>query len=309
MGKAELHRVRLRADAVRLPAALLLAGGVPAAVEVDANVVDLGHSPLDGQVRGAPRHLLEVLRRREGLHRNAHRDALAATRAHRPEIHRTEPPPTALQQAFQVRPGDPRHQHRLSGRAEARQIWARLGARGAMLQQAHERSLKQAGRGIPRWALSTATSPCWGRVRRRTACPPRRSRWRRAGRVGRKGRGKGGGAFLKKARDDGSALRGAIKILGYLELHQTAALIEPFLSPRQSAVVRVEAITALRFALGPKPAARSLRALIKLLEEPDALVARAARHTLTVVPGVTPAQLFRLPHPEAELSQSPLHRL
>src|SRR5260370_2443646 len=173
MGKAELHRVRLRADAVRLPAALLLAGGVPAAVEVDANVGDLGHSHLDARVRGAPRHLLEVLRRREGLHRNAHRDALAATRAHRPEIHRTEPPPTALQQAFQVRPGDPRHQHRLSGRAEARQIWARLGASDASLQQAHQRILTQAGRVITRWTLSNASSPCWGAIRRATASPQR----------------------------------------------------------------------------------------------------------------------------------------
>jgi hypothetical protein len=125
----------------------------------------------------------------------------------------------------------------------------------------------------------------------------------------RKSMAKQAAAFLKKLRDDEPALRGAIKILGYLELHQTAALIEPFLSPRQSAVVRVEAITALRFALGPKPAARSLRALIKLLEEPDALVARAARDTLTVVPGVTPAELLRLAHQEGELSQWALERL
>jgi hypothetical protein len=101
-------------------------------------------------------------------------------------------------------------------------------------------------------------------------------------------------ALFKKLRDDEPGLRGAIKILGYLELPETAALIMPFLSAKRSAPIRVEAITALRFALGEKPAAKPLRALILLLEEPDPLVARAARDTLTVVPGVTPAELLKL---------------
>src|SRR5262249_13280278 len=86
----------------------------------------------------------------------------------------------------------------------------------------------------------------------------------------------------------------AIKILGYLELPETVKSIEPFLSSRQNAAVRVEAITALRFALGPKPAAKALRTLVKLLEDSDSLVARAARDTLTVVPGVIAAELVRL---------------
>jgi hypothetical protein len=46
-----------------------------------------------------------------------------------------------------------------------------------------------------------------------------------------------------------------------------------------------------------------------LLEEPDALVARAARDTLTVVPGVTPAELLRLAHHGGELAQWALERL
>ncbi|MCA1825387.1 MAG: HEAT repeat domain-containing protein [Myxococcales bacterium] len=101
-------------------------------------------------------------------------------------------------------------------------------------------------------------------------------------------------SLIKKLRDDEPALRGTIKILGYLELPETVRSIEPFLSSRQTAAVRIEAITALRFALGRKPASKPLHTLIKLLEDPDALVARAARDTLTVVPGVTPSELLRL---------------
>jgi HEAT repeat protein len=90
------------------------------------------------------------------------------------------------------------------------------------------------------------------------------------------------GVFLRKARNEEPALRGAIKILGYLELPATVKTLQAFLSRKLSPAVRVEAIMALRFALGEKPAPR---ALIDLLEDPDPLVARAARDTLTVVPG------------------------
>ena len=117
-------------------------------------------------------------------------------------------------------------------------------------------------------------------------------------------------AFVRKLRDDEPALRAAIKILGYLELPDTVPLIEPFLSAKQPAAVRVEAITALRFALGPKPKAKSLEALIKLLEDPDALVARSARDTLTIVPGMTPAELAGLARsPKAELALWAIERL
>jgi len=71
-----------------------------------------------------------------------------------------------------------------------------------------------------------------------------------------------------------------------------------------------EAITALRFALGVKPSAKPLRALLRLLEEPDALVARAARDTLTVVPGVATADLARLARAKsAELALWTIERL
>lgn len=117
-------------------------------------------------------------------------------------------------------------------------------------------------------------------------------------------------SFLRKVRDDEPALRGAIKILGYLELPETVALLLPRLSRKQPVAVRVEAVTALRFALGGKPAARPLRALIGLLEDADPLVARAARDTLTVVPGVPPQELQRLAQSESgELALWAIERL
>ena len=126
----------------------------------------------------------------------------------------------------------------------------------------------------------------------------------------RKAMAKQAASFIKKVREDEAALRGAIKILGYLELPETVKLIEPFISARQSAAVRVEAITALRFALGAKPAPKPLRALIKLLEDADSLVARAARDTLTIVPGVTPAELAKLAQTKAgELALWAIERL
>jgi hypothetical protein len=126
----------------------------------------------------------------------------------------------------------------------------------------------------------------------------------------RKAMAKQAASFIKKLREDEPALRGAIKIVGYLELPETVRTIDPFLSSRQSAAVRVEAVTALRFALGAKPAVKPLRALIKLLEDADALVARAARDTLTVVPGVTAAELVRLAQAKAgELALWAIERL
>src|SRR5260370_37312178 len=101
-------------------------------------------------------------------------------------------------------------------------------------------------------------------------------------------------SVLRQARGDEPALREAIKILGYLELPETTALLLPHLSRKRPVAVRVEAVTALRFALGEKPTARPLRALIGLLEDADALVSRAARDTLTVVPGVPSQELLRL---------------
>lgn len=114
-------------------------------------------------------------------------------------------------------------------------------------------------------------------------------------------------AFLRKVRDDEPALRGALKILGYLEQPSSAKKLEAYLGSKYPAAVRVEAITALRFALAagkPPP-----KALLELLEDPDPLVARAARDTLTLLP-VPTAHLARFAGaPNAELALWAIERL
>jgi len=87
----------------------------------------------------------------------------------------------------------------------------------------------------------------------------------------------------KKTQADEPALRGALKILGYLELAEATDTLLGYLSSRQPTPVRVEAATALRFALGHGASKKALRKLMDLLEDPDALVARSARDTLTVL--------------------------
>jgi HEAT repeat protein len=87
----------------------------------------------------------------------------------------------------------------------------------------------------------------------------------------------------KKTAEDELALRGAIKTLGFLELVETQDTLLGYLGPKQPGTVRVEAATALRFALAKGPSKKALRRLMELLEDPDALVARAARDTLTVL--------------------------
>jgi len=93
-------------------------------------------------------------------------------------------------------------------------------------------------------------------------------------------------AFLAKkaTRADEAATRAAIKLLGYLELPACAAPLLAFTAPRHPAGVRVEAVTALRFGLRDGPDAKTSAALLSLLTDADAGVARAARDTLTVVP-------------------------
>lgn len=87
----------------------------------------------------------------------------------------------------------------------------------------------------------------------------------------------------KKTQADEPALRGALKILGYLEVQDAADTLLGYLAPTQPTPVRVEAATALRFALGHGASKRALRKLIDLLEDQDPLVARSARDTLTVL--------------------------
>ncbi len=87
----------------------------------------------------------------------------------------------------------------------------------------------------------------------------------------------------KKSADDELALRGVIKVLGYLELAETQDLLLGYLGPRQPPAVRLEATTALRFALARGPSKKALRRLMEMLVDADPLVGRAARDSLTVL--------------------------
>ncbi len=87
----------------------------------------------------------------------------------------------------------------------------------------------------------------------------------------------------KKTLEDETALRGALKVLGFLELVDTQDLLLGYVGAKQAPLVRVEAATALRFACGKGPTKKALRKLIDLLLDADPLVARAARDSLTVL--------------------------
>ena len=87
----------------------------------------------------------------------------------------------------------------------------------------------------------------------------------------------------KKSQEDEPAVRGIIKILGFLELADTQDLLLGYLGVKQSPAVRLEATTALRFALAKGPSKKALRRLMELLLDADALVGRAARDSLTVL--------------------------
>lgn len=87
----------------------------------------------------------------------------------------------------------------------------------------------------------------------------------------------------KKSADDEHALRGVLKVVGYLELPETQDLLLGYLSSKHSPAVRLEAATALRFALSKGPSKKAVRRLMELLLDDDALVGRAARDSLTVL--------------------------
>lgn len=87
----------------------------------------------------------------------------------------------------------------------------------------------------------------------------------------------------KKSADDEHAMRGVLKIVGYLELSETQDLLLGYLASKQSPAVRLEAATALRFALSKGPSKKAVRRLMELLLDDDALVGRAARDSLTVL--------------------------
>lgn len=87
----------------------------------------------------------------------------------------------------------------------------------------------------------------------------------------------------KKTAADEPALRGALKALGFLELPEAQDTLLRYLGAKWPPAVRVEAITALRFALARGPSKKALRQVMERLADVDGLVARAARDTLTVL--------------------------
>lgn len=87
----------------------------------------------------------------------------------------------------------------------------------------------------------------------------------------------------KKTLDDEDATRGALKILGFLELPETQDDLIAFLSSKHTPLVRMEAATAMRFACAKGPSKKALRKLMDLLQDENVHVARGARDSLTVL--------------------------
>lgn len=87
----------------------------------------------------------------------------------------------------------------------------------------------------------------------------------------------------KKTLEDEDVTRGAIKILGFLELPETQDELLGFLSTKHPPLVRMEAATAMRFACAKGPSKKSLRRLMELLQDENVHVARGARDSLTVL--------------------------
>jgi HEAT repeat protein len=84
-----------------------------------------------------------------------------------------------------------------------------------------------------------------------------------------------------KAKGPPSAIAAALKILGYLE-DETAigTLLSYAKSAKEPPSVRQEAFIAMRFALGKKPPAKVVEALVDACESPDRTLAQTALHTL-----------------------------
>jgi HEAT repeats len=87
----------------------------------------------------------------------------------------------------------------------------------------------------------------------------------------------------KKTLEDEIALRGALKILGFLEIRETQDTLLHFLATSFTPAIRLEATTSLRFALAKGPTKKALRNLMSLLLDTDVAVGRAARDSLTVL--------------------------
>lgn len=88
----------------------------------------------------------------------------------------------------------------------------------------------------------------------------------------------------KKTLEDEDATRGALKMLGFLELPESQDDLLAFLGAKHSPLVRMEAATAMRFAAAKGPSKKALRRLMELLEDENVHVARGARDSLTVLP-------------------------
>jgi hypothetical protein len=88
----------------------------------------------------------------------------------------------------------------------------------------------------------------------------------------------------KKTLEDEDATRGALKMLGFLELPETQDELLHFFSWKHAPLVRMEAATALRFAATKSPSKKAVRQLMALLEDENVHVARGARDSLTVLP-------------------------
>lgn len=91
--------------------------------------------------------------------------------------------------------------------------------------------------------------------------------------------------FLSKKRNqqDEVALRGAVKVLGYLEDGADADTLFDYVAGKHPPIIRMEAVAALRFSLSAGASRKQLKRLIDLMEDKDPLVARAARDTMTVL--------------------------
>ncbi len=87
----------------------------------------------------------------------------------------------------------------------------------------------------------------------------------------------------KKTADDELALRGALKVLGFLELEASTDTLLAYLGSKWPTAVRIEAVTSLRFSLTAGASKKAVRKLIDLLNDSDSGVLRAARETLTVL--------------------------
>jgi hypothetical protein len=114
--------------------------------------------------------------------------------------------------------------------------------------------------------------------------------------------------FLEKkgTRADEVALRAGLKILGYLELEESTDTLLLHTAATHAPLVRVEAVTGLRFGLRAGASRKVVKRLIVLLEDREALVARAARDTLTVItlePGAAVDLAALASGPSGELAQ------